>query len=253
MKNIINWKIFSVLLILSLLSVICVFPYIVSIQWELLSKIGQPIEIIFLAQFIQSMILFSILIFFGLFFTNKINFGLPLIQAIVERKNYKNILKNILWSSILFWIITASIIYLLDILFTFLGASLSTHQNYAPIWQKLLAAMYGGITEEIIMRLFFMTFFIWLGIKVFNKKEPTKIIIIVSIVFSAIIFWLGHLPITASLTELNSLIIIRAIVLNGIGGVIFGWLFWKKGIESAMIAHFTADIFLLTIFPLLIK
>jgi membrane protease YdiL (CAAX protease family) len=89
--------------------------------------------------------------------------------------------------------------------------------------------------------------------KLFKKNEPTKAGIIISIVLAAIIFGLGHLPITASLIKLDPLIIGRAVILNGIAGIIFGWLFWKKGLESAMIAHFTADIFLLTLLPLLFR
>lgn len=253
MKNYINWKIFFILLSLSLISVICVFPYILSVQGELLKKIGQPIELIFFAQLIQCLILFSIAIFFGLFFTKKINFRLPLLEAITEKRSCKEILKNILIKSVLIGAVTAIIIYILDIIFTFLGAAISTHQSYAPIWQKLLASVYGGITEEILLRLFLMTFFIWIGTKLFKQVQPTKIGIIISIFLAAVIFGLGHLPITASLVELNLIIIGRAIILNGVGGIIFGWLFWKKGLESAMIAHFTADIFLLTLLPLLFR
>lgn len=253
MKNYISWKSFFVLLTISLLSIVCVFPYILSIQGELLRQIGQPIWIIFIMQFVQSTILFSIAIFFGLFFTKKINFKLPLIEAILEKRDYKNIIKDILGKSILFGIATALIIYISDTLFTLSGALISTHQNYAPVWQKLLAAVYGGTTEEILLRLFLMTFFIWISMKIFKKDQPTKTGIIISIFLAAIIFGLGHLPLTASLTELNPLIVTRAIVLNGIGGIIFGWLFWKKGLESAMIAHFTTDIFLLTLLPLLFK
>jgi membrane protease YdiL (CAAX protease family) len=43
-------------------------------------------------------------------------------------------------------------------------------------------------------------------------------------------------------SKLNPLVITRAIVLNGGGGLAFGWLYWKQGLESAMIAHFSADI-----------
>jgi membrane protease YdiL (CAAX protease family) len=253
MKNIINWKMFFILLGLSLVSVVCVFPYILSVQGELLKKIGQPIELIFFAQLIQCLILFSIAIFLGLFFTKKINFRLPLLEAITEKRSYKEVLKNILVKSVLIGAVTAIIIYVLDIIFTFLGAAISTHQSYAPIWQKLLASVYGGVTEEILLRLFLMTFFIWIGTKLFKQAQPTKIGIIISIFLAAVIFGLGHLPITASLVELNLIIIGRAIILNGVGGVVFGWLFWKKGLESAMIAHFTADIFLLTLLPLLFK
>jgi len=35
---------------------------------------------------------------------------------------------------------------------------------------------------------------------------------------------------------------VRAIVLNGLVGVIAGWLYWRRGLESAMVAHFCADL-----------
>jgi len=251
MKNFINWKMFFVLLGLTMISIICVFPYILSVQGELLSKIGQPIEIIFFAQLIQSLILFSVAIFFGLFFAKKFNFKLPLIQAVLEKKDYRETLKSILGTSIFSGIIVAIAIYVLDMLFTMQGVVISTHQNYAPIWQKLLASVYGGVAEEILMRLFFMMLFVWVSVKLFKQIEPSKINIMISIFLAAIIFGLGHLPITASITTITPIVVTRAIVLNGIGGVGFGWLFWKKGLESAIIAHFTADIFLLTLLPLI--
>jgi hypothetical protein len=253
MKNYINWRLFFILLSLSLISIICIFPYILTIQGDLLKQIGQPMWVIFITQFVQSGILFSIAIFFGLFFTKKIGFQLPLINAILEKGDYRKVIKDILGTSFLWGVLTAVIIYILDTLFTLGGTVISTHQNYAPVWQKLLAALYGGTTEEILLRLFLMTFFIWLSMKIFKHTELTKISIVISIFLAAIIFGLGHLPLTASLTALTPLIIIRAIVLNGIGGIIFGWLFWKKGFESAMIAHFTTDIFLLTLLPFLFK
>ena len=218
-----------------------------------MKKIGQPLELLFIAQFFQCLILFSVTIFFGLFFTKRVGFKLPLLEAIVKKEDYKKIIKNILFSSVLLGIAVAVAIYVLDFLFTFIGARISTHGNYAPVWQTLLAAFYGGITEEILMRLFLMSFFVWFSIKFFRQNKPSKVGIIFSIFLAAIIFGLGHLPITASLTNITPLIIGRAVVLNGIGGIVFGWLFWKKGLESAMISHFTADIFILTLLPLLFK
>jgi membrane protease YdiL (CAAX protease family) len=43
-------------------------------------------------------------------------------------------------------------------------------------------------------------------------------------------------------SKLNPLVITRALVLNGLGGLAFGWLYWKQGLESAMIAHLSTDI-----------
>jgi membrane protease YdiL (CAAX protease family) len=253
MINSTDRKIFSILLGLSLLSIICVFPYVMTLQGDLLQKIGQPIWLIFMAQFIQSLFLFSIAIFLGLILTNKIGFKLPFLMAIIENGDYRKILNSILAVSVVLGIIIAVIIYGLDNIFTIMGVNISTHQGYAPIWQKLLAAFYGGITEEILMRLFLMTLFIWIGMKLFRQKTPSTPGIIIPIFLAAIVFGLGHLPITASLTKITPLVVGRAVILNGIGGIVFGWLFWKKGLESAIIAHFTTDIFLLTLFPLLLK
>jgi len=252
-KNSVNLKVFGLLLGLSLLSVAAVFPYLVTIQGELLSSTGLPLAVIFLTQLLQSGILFAVAIYLGLLCTKKIGFGLPLIEAFLEKKQPLRVLARFGKIAVISGVLTASAIFLLDILFSKLGVTLSTHQTYAPIWQTLLAAFYGGIAEEVLMRLFLMTLFIWISLKVSRSEKPTSLGIWVAVVLAALIFGIGHLPVTASLTQLTALVIFRALVLNGIGGIVFGWLFWKKGFESAVIAHFTTDVVLLTILPLLLS
>jgi membrane protease YdiL (CAAX protease family) len=34
----------------------------------------------------------------------------------------------------------------------------------------------------------------------------------------------------------------RILVLNGVAGTLFGYLYWRKGLEAAMIAHGAADL-----------
>jgi membrane protease YdiL (CAAX protease family) len=46
-------------------------------------------------------------------------------------------------------------------------------------------------------------------------------------------------------------VIVRALLLNGIGGIVFGWLYWKRGLLAAMLAHFSADVVLHVVVPLL--
>jgi membrane protease YdiL (CAAX protease family) len=43
---------------------------------------------------------------------------------------------------------------------------------------------------------------------------------------------------------------VRTIALNAVGGLVFGWLYWKRGIEMAMLGHFSADIVLHVLAPL---
>jgi hypothetical protein len=116
---------------MSLLSVLAVFPYVLTLQGEILKQIGQPILIIFVLQLIQSLILFSIAIFIGLYLVKKINFNLPLLESFLVQKNYKKVLNDISLLSIVLGIITALVIYIADYLFTLQGASISTSQNLA--------------------------------------------------------------------------------------------------------------------------
>ena len=39
------------------------------------------------------------------------------------------------------------------------------------------------------------------------------------------------------MVTLTPLIIFRAVLLNALGGVLFGCLFWKRNLETAMVAH----------------
>jgi len=66
-----------------------------------------------------------------------------------------------------------------------------------------------------------------------------------------VLFGLGHLPATAELVPLSSLVVTRAVVLNGVLGVVAGYLYWRQGIEMAMLCHFSADIVLHVLLPLL--
>jgi membrane protease YdiL (CAAX protease family) len=70
-------------------------------------------------------------------------------------------------------------------------------------------------------------------------------------IVSAVLFGLGHLHVTAQLVGLTPVVVMRAIVLNGILGVVAGYLFWRRGIEMAMLCHFSADVILHVVAPLL--
>ncbi|MFA5857006.1 MAG: CPBP family glutamic-type intramembrane protease [Candidatus Pacearchaeota archaeon] len=232
-------KIFLILWIASVISSILVLPYIYNIQGELLKESGVTIQTLIFLAIIQGVVTFGIATFFGLNLADKTGFKLPLLTSFIEHKKIKY--SRTLFLSILWGFIAGMIILLMD-KFVFQDFILSLIN--VPKWQGFLACFYGGIAEEIIMRLFLVSLFVFLIMKIFRRKESNSIIIWISIIIVSILFGLGHLPITSSIVSITPFVVLRAIVLNGIGGVIFGWLYWKKGLESAIIAHFTADIVL---------
>jgi len=127
-----------------------------------------------------------------------------------------------------------------------LPEALRATNNTEPSGLNLLTAMfYGGITEEILMRWGLMSLLVWIAWKVLKQGVtlPSQGIYQGAIVLAALVFGLLHLPATAAIVPLTPLVIIRAILLNGIGGIAFGWLFWQYSLEAAMLAHISVHAF----------
>jgi membrane protease YdiL (CAAX protease family) len=248
MKNLISWKLFFVLLIICVIASMLVIPY----SLEITSNEVKISAIMMILTIAQNLVMFSVVIFFGLLLSKHIGMGLPILQDVLEGKNQTKELKSIMLPSICFGILVGILIILSSIPFNKLIPELQLLEVSASAWKAFLASFYGGIAEEVLLRLFLVSLFVWITFKIKKTKDghPTNFGIWLSITLAAIVFGLGHLPVTSQITALTGIVVIRAIVLNGIGGIIFGWLYWKKGLESAMIAHFLADIVLHIISPL---
>lgn len=115
----------------------------------------------------------------------------------------------------------------------------------------MLVSLYGGITEEILTRLFVVTLIAWILSRFSHTEDgmPSSTAMWIAIVSSAVIFGLGHLPATLASTPFSMIVLARAVLLNGIYGTLFGYLYWKRGLESAMISHFTSDLLVHVILP----
>ncbi len=99
--------------------------------------------------------------------------------------------------------------------------------------------LYGGLAEEIMMRWGLMSFVAWLGMRLFARNAATlpASIGVAAIVIVALLFAAGHLPAAAMTAPLTSNVVARTLLLNAVAGLLFGWLFWRRSLESAMVAH----------------
>ncbi len=105
--------------------------------------------------------------------------------------------------------------------------------------QLLLGVLYGGIVEELLLRWGLMSLLVWIGWRVAQRGQgvPRPALVWTAIVLTALLFGAGHLPALASMVALTPLIVVRTVLLNALGGVLFGWLFWRRSLEAAMVAH----------------
>lgn len=237
LRNLVDWRILAILLVACTLSFI-IYGYSLG---EL--PLGELPHIAF-----RSIVLYFFVLLIGLNLAKRVGLeATPLLRK-------KTRLKSILPISVGMGILAALIIIPLGVAMPLqLGEGVSVSQAAPPVWESFLASFYDGINEEVFGRLFIVTLIAWL-LSLAIKKEKGRAetsIMWTAIVIGAVLFGLGHLPATALLTRITPYVVAHAILLNGIAGVIFGYLYWRQGIESAMLSHFSADIVLHVLLPLL--
>ena len=123
----------------------------------------------------------------------------------------------------------------------------------APTW--IASILYGGIIEEVMLRLFFMSLLALIGWKLFFRKEnavPEKMLVISNIIAAAL-FAAEHLPATIQTSgHLTPILIFRCFLINGAFGIVFGRLYRKHGIQYAMLAHLLTHIVSRTIWLIIL-
>jgi membrane protease YdiL (CAAX protease family) len=118
-------------------------------------------------------------------------------------------------------------------------------------WMGLLASVSAGVTEEIQFRLGLMTSLAWLLVVLTRRGSAGPAIALVANVLAALAFAAMHLPQAKAFFGLSTLMVVVVMIGNGVPGVIFGWLFRRFGLITAMVAHFSADVVLHVIGPMI--
>ena len=103
----------------------------------------------------------------------------------------------------------------------------------------IASILYGGVIEEVLIRLFLMSLAALIGWKLFFRKEeqPPVTVLVCANIAAALVFAASHLPATSLTLGLTPLIVLRCFLLNGAAGLLFGRFYRKYGIQYAMLAH----------------
>ena len=98
---------------------------------------------------------------------------------------------------------------------------------------------YGGITEELLLRWGLLTALAWLGWRALQGGQGRLRAGVVwgAISLAALLFGVGHLGAAALMAPLTPALVARTVLLNSLGGLIYGWLYWRRSLEAAMLAH----------------
>lgn len=264
-KSPFNWKIFFILLAAATVGLIAILPYSLGMQdpaaiAAAAERAKLPLWTLIAIQIASQVVVFGVAIWVGLSFAKSVGLGLPILEKALSGAPIGADLRRILPLSIALGVILALVLIGIEVLIfqpalvAQLGdtALAGTSAVRPEAWKGFLASFYGGFDEEILLRLCVMSFLAWLGRFAWKTAEgkPALGVLWAANIVAAVLFGLGHLPATAALVPITPLVVARAVVLNGLIGVGFGYLYFKHGLESAMISHFSADIILHVLFAI---
>lgn len=253
------WRVFWLLLIASVAGVGAAIPMVLELFLPLIKSQPPsplPLPLLIVIGAVQNLALLSLAIGFGLLLAGKLGLGAPLLEGWLYRRKQLATVRGSLITGVLVGL-AAGVIILIPIMIVapYLPGLPFVSAARVALWKRFLAGFYGGIVEEVFSRLFLMSLVAWLGTKLFRKRTVglSSGIFWMANVIVAILFGLGHLPSASMVMHITPAIVGLALVLNGIPAICFGYLFWKRGLESAMIAHFAADFVVWVIGPALLR
>ena len=238
----VNRHVFAVLLAVSILHL--VFSLALWVPYRVMAEGTLPfglmtdglLVLIFLAQ----IALFAVLIWAGLYLGRSVGLGAPLLESWTTGEPVRERAISALKLSVALGLGVAVLKYLLDLLVfsPFVPATLSQLRG-ATVLYRLAIPFQQGIGDEIIYRLFLMTVFVWIlwRIQGSGEKPPGDPVYWAGLLLAGLVA--VAVPLFLGVTGIAALQY-AAIILAG--AIPFGWLYWRKGIESALVAHFVSSV-----------
>jgi hypothetical protein len=188
----------------------------------------------------------------GSFLAGSTGLGTPTLEDWIAKRRPRIPLDTVVSLSIVAVIAGSLILVLVRLLVVVIGvmvggdvsaaASASTNPvgDYPELWKWLLVSFHAGVTEEILFRFGLMNLLVWLGRRL--GRSPGTTAIWTANLIAAIVFGALHLVGILPVPDIP-LVQASVVVQNTMVGLVFGWFYWKLGLESAMLTHMLLDVF----------
>lgn len=192
---------------------------------------------------VQPAVILTVAVLIGIALAPRVGLSAPAAEALAAGGNVLTSLRSQFVPGVVGGLIGGLCIVLISLMSKpFLSAGaidrIGKFSKLVPLPTRLL---YGGITEELLLRWGFMTLTVWATWRVLQKGRnvPTAAHFVFGILLSSVVFGAGHLPVAFMLLPdaFTLPLVLFVIFANSAFGVIAGYLYWKRGLESAMIAH----------------
>lgn len=235
-----NWKVATLLVLIAL-------PGVVATSWLALplvvdaASIGVPLQTLQIATAVQNAVLVLLAALIGATLAQRVGLAAPALSALASGENVLGALRPQWLPGLIGGCLGAAVIVGF---YAFSPEVILSAQTQTPL-PLAVRVLYGGITEEVLVRWGLMTILVWGAWKLLQRdlQRPNAIVMWTAIALSAVVFGLSHVPsVASSLPELSVSVAAYITLGNAIFGLIAGYLFWRYGLEAAMLAHVSAHL-----------
>jgi hypothetical protein len=210
-----------------------------------------PPALLKLVAIIQPAVLTLFAVLIGIWLSPKVGLRAPIAEAIAKREPILPVLKPQILPAVIAGLVSGvAIVAAWVIAKPFLPERfIARAQEFNRFLPHAVRILYGGFTEEILLRWGVMTLLVWLITLVSqrDRSAPREMVVVAAILISAILFGLGHLPVASALAGgLTVPVVAYVVVANSLFGIVAGFLYWRRGLEAAMLAHMGVHVVLIT-------
>jgi hypothetical protein len=164
----VNWRIFTILFVAGVVGVIAILPYMVDLLGGLPRGQGAaapdiPLPLVVALTLLQNGILLAAVIVIGMLLSERTGLQMPLIRAWATGEAAPK-RQAILLPGMVVGAAIGVVLVGVDAIFFLRRLPEAMHSLFEiPLWKRLAAGiLYGGITEELFMRLFLLSLVAWL-------------------------------------------------------------------------------------------
>lgn len=214
-----------------------------------------PTAVLKLLLLIQPTLLTTVAVLVGVALAPRVGLAAPLVEALagaqgspaLKRAAWRQAIAPQLWPGILGGLVSGGV---LSAIAALAERRLPPEFSAAAAPPLPVRFLYGGITEEILMRWGLMTLLLWLGWRFGQRRrgQPQPLWVGLAIGLSALLFAAAHLPFVAALgIPLTPLLVGYILLQNSVFAVVAGYLYWRYGLEAAIAAHLVVHATLLVV------
>ena len=246
------WRVFGVLLLGAVCGVAASFPFVFSLYADLLATSPVPLPVLILLGLLQNSVILAFVTGLGVFLTAKAGLpGAPFIEGWLSGKSTGERFRTIIQPALIMGVGATLIVLFFLLLKNELPQLPFGKAALIPLWKRLLVCLYGGMTEEVLMRVFLFSLLLCILGKVWRSDPgaPRRCVFWAANIILAVLFGLGHLGSVIPLMPVTFKIVVVALLLNGIASFAFTHIYWRRGLEASMLAHFITDVMIYVIGP----